>query len=81
MTEPIRMHDIVALLEEVPAEHFATREPLLLIRGEIGTVVMDFKEPVYEVEFADKDGRTYAMVTLRPDQILVLRERELSAAA
>jgi hypothetical protein len=34
------MHDLVALLEQVPANDFNTSRPLLLHRGQIGTVVM-----------------------------------------
>ncbi|PYC65511.1 DUF4926 domain-containing protein [Micromonospora arborensis] len=40
--------------------------------GAVGTVVHIFSSPstAYEVEFADADGRTVAMVTLRADQVI-----------
>ena len=49
MSEQLAMHDLVALLEDAPAEHFGTGRPLLLRRGQIGTVVMAYKEAVFEV--------------------------------
>ncbi|MCL4254735.1 MAG: DUF4926 domain-containing protein, partial [Anaerolineae bacterium] len=45
-----------------------------LKRGHIGTVVEQWANDVYEVEFADKNGVTHAMVALRTDQLLVLHE-------
>ena len=36
------MHDLVALLEDVAARHFTTGSPLMLRRGQIGTVVMTY---------------------------------------
>jgi hypothetical protein len=55
----------VALLEDMP-EHSLTR-------GQVGTVVEDLAPGVYEVEFSDNDGRTYAMLALRADQLMELR--------
>ena len=36
----IRMHDIVALLEDVRVTHFEADRPLTLRRGAVGTVVI-----------------------------------------
>jgi hypothetical protein len=36
----IQLHDVVALMEDVPATHFLTHKPLRLRRGQIGTVMM-----------------------------------------
>ncbi len=44
-----------------------------LTRGQVGTVVEDLAPGVYEVEFSDNDGRTYAMLALRADQLMELR--------
>jgi hypothetical protein len=62
--EEIKLLDVVALLEEVPSEK--------LRRGEVGTVVELLAPDVYEVEFSDDEGRTYAMLPLRRDQIMLL---------
>ena len=70
----IRMHDVVALLEEVPATHFETGQPLTLVRGEVGTVVMTFDGSVVLVEFSADDGCAYAMESIDPGKLLILRQ-------
>jgi len=65
MPEPIKLLDIVALTEDLPERD--------LRRGQVGTVVEELAPDVFEVEFNDNQGRTYAMLALRSDQLLVLR--------
>ncbi|MFM2124956.1 MAG: hypothetical protein RL328_1407 [Acidobacteriota bacterium] len=55
----------VALLEDQP-EHG-------LVRGQVGTIVERLAAGVYEVEFSDGQGRAYAMLALRGEQLLELR--------
>jgi hypothetical protein len=55
---------VVALLEDRPAEG--------LRRGQVGTIVETLEPGVYEVEFSDDLGRTYALLPLRSDQVLKL---------
>jgi hypothetical protein len=55
---------VVALLEDRPAEG--------LRRGQVGTVVESLASGLYEVEFSDDLGRTYALLPLRSDQVLKL---------
>ena len=43
-------------------------------RGQIGTVVMSYKDGACEIEFADRDGRAFAILSLRPDQLMVLHD-------
>ncbi len=43
-----------------------------LVRGQVGTVVEQLGPDVYEVEFSDDDGRTYAQLPLRAEQLMVL---------
>ena len=64
MTNDIPLLSVVALTAPV-AEHG-------LRRGEVGTVVEVWAPGVYEVEFSDNQGRTYAMAALRDDQLMVL---------
>ena len=66
------MHAIAALLEDTRTTHFESGEPVLLRRGGIGTVVMLYDGGACEVEFADRSGRTYALLPLSADQLLVL---------
>ena len=51
-----------------------------LARGQVGTVVETLAPDVYEVEFCDNDGRTYALLALRGDQLLVLHYHPVAAA-
>ncbi|HEY7338363.1 MAG TPA: DUF4926 domain-containing protein [Bryobacteraceae bacterium] len=53
-----------------------------LTQGQIGTVVEYLQrdgERALLVEFSDEDGQTYAMVDVRPDQVIVLH-RNIEAA-
>jgi hypothetical protein len=64
MNAQIRLLDVVALTEDIPDRG--------LRRGQVGTVVESLGPGVFEVEFADNDGRTYAMLPLKSSQLLVL---------
>ena len=77
----IKMHDVVSLLQDVPAKHFESGRALLLRRGQVGTVVMNYPDGAYEVEFADRDGRAFAILSLRGDQLMVLHDAPDFAAA
>ncbi|MDQ3805182.1 MAG: DUF4926 domain-containing protein [Acidobacteriota bacterium] len=73
----MKLLDVVALLEDVPAEG--------LRRGEVGTVVEVFSEQsdlpkAYLVEFSGDDGVAYAFAALRPDQLMRLYFRRDEAA-
>lgn len=81
MNTDIRIHDVVALLDDVPARHFATDDRLILRRGQIGTVVMTYDGSAYEVEFADPEGRAYAMLPIPAAQLMRLRDMPELAAA
>ena len=81
MREVIHMHDVVALLEDTPAQHFETGRPMLLRRGQIGTVVMTYDGSAVDVEFAGPDGRTYALLPVKTDKLMLLRDTPEYAAA
>jgi hypothetical protein len=55
---------VVAVLENLPREG--------LVCGQVGTVVENWAPDVYEVEFCDNQGRMYAMVGLKADQLVPL---------
>lgn len=67
MTDPIRLLDVVALTVDLPESG--------LRRGQVGTVVEQLAPDAFEVEFSDDEGRAYAMLALRADQLLVLKYR------
>ena len=81
MNDDIQLHNIVALLEDLPVKHFETGQPLLLRRGQIGTVVMTYDGLTFEVEFAGPDGRSYALLPIVASKLMVLRDTPEDAAA
>jgi len=80
MNAEIQMHDTVALLEDVSARHFLTGQPLLLRRGQVGTVVMTYDGSAYEIEFSGRDGRAYAILSVNVEKLIALRESPETAA-
>lgn len=70
--DEIKLLDVVALIENLESEG--------LRRGEVGTVVEEWKDGVFEVEFSDNSGKTYAFAALRPDQLMKLHFRKDEAA-
>jgi hypothetical protein len=81
MNAEIHMHDTVALLEDLPAKHFLTGQALLLLRGQVGTVVMTYDGSAFEVEFSGRDGRAYALLPVKADKLMPLRETPETAVA
>ena len=69
VTTDIEMLSVVALLEDLPEEG--------LVRGQVGTVVESWAPGVYEVEFCDGDGKTYAMVALKAEQLMRLHHEPI----
>jgi Domain of unknown function (DUF4926) len=63
---------VVALLEDMPSRG--------LVRGQVGTVVEKLAPGVFEVEFSDNNGRTYATVAAPAEKLLVLRHEAIEAA-
>lgn len=62
--EALKLLDVVALLQAIPAEK--------LVKGQVGTVVEELEEGVYEVEFTDKQGRTIASIPLPAKNLMLL---------
>jgi len=69
----IEMLSVVAMLEDLPEEG--------LVRGQVGTVVESWAPGVYEVEFCDDTGKTYAMVALKAEQFMLLHHEPVHQAA
>jgi hypothetical protein len=69
----IEMLSVVAMLEDLPAEG--------LLRGQVGTVVDSWAPGVYEVEFCDDNGKAYAMVALKAEQLMQLHHKPVHQAA
>ena len=60
----IQLLDVVALTEDLAEQGVR--------RGQVGTVVEELAPDVFEVEFSDDNGRTYALLALPADQLMVL---------
>ena len=62
----IKLLDVVALTVDLPKHG--------LLRGQVGTVVeiLDETENVFEVEFSDNRGVTYATLPFPANQLMVL---------
>jgi hypothetical protein len=56
MGTPIRLLDEVALTKDLPQAG--------LVCGHVGTVVEELEPGVFDVEFCDNDGRTYAIAAI-----------------
>jgi hypothetical protein len=63
MSEPALL-STVALLEDLPEKS--------LQRGQVGTVVEILAPGVYEVEFSDDSGQTYASTSVKSSGLLLL---------
>jgi hypothetical protein len=64
---------VVALLEDLPEEG--------LVRGQVGTVVESWAPGVYEIEFCDDNGKVFAMVALKAEQLMRLHHEPVNQAA
>jgi hypothetical protein len=67
------MLSVVAVLEDIPEKG--------LLRGQVGTVVESLAPGVYEVEFSDDSGQTYASLALGSGQLMRLHHAPSHCAA
>ena len=72
MADRLKLLDVVALLTDLPERG--------LVRGQVGTIVEELADSVYEVEFTDDEGRTYASLALREAQLMRLYHHPTAAA-
>ena len=69
----IDLLSVVALVEDMLEKG--------LVRGQVGTVVENLEPGVYEVEFIDDSGQTYASLALHANQLLRLHHEPAYQAA
>ena len=63
--EKLKLFDVIALTADLEEEN--------LFQGQVGTIVEVYKDgEAFEVEFVDRQGRTYGLMTLRPEQLMLL---------
>ena len=70
--DEIKVLDVVALTEDAPEQG--------LRRGEVGTVVDQWKDGVFEVEFSGDTGEAYAFAALPAEKLMKLYFRKDEAA-
>jgi hypothetical protein len=63
----IKLLDAVVLVDDLPERK--------LKRSEVGTVVEILAPDVFEVEFSDDEGQTYAELALRGEQLIALHNQ------
>ncbi|MGC2238322.1 MAG: DUF4926 domain-containing protein [Pyrinomonadaceae bacterium] len=68
------LFDVVALTTDLPEEN--------LWSGQVGTIVEVYNNgEAFEVEFVDKEGHTYGLLTLRAEQLMILHYEPVKIAA
>ena len=67
----IKLLDVVALLRDNTEK--------ALVAGQVGTVVELLEEGVFEVEFSDDQGRTYAIAALKEAELILLHYSPVAA--
>ena len=73
MNHTIHLLDVVALTEDLPARN--------LSRGQVGTVVELLDDGVFEVEFSDNQGQTYALLAVPESKLMVLYHQPVQVAS
>ncbi|KXW58500.1 DUF4926 domain-containing protein [Ferrovum myxofaciens] len=68
----MKLLDVVATLEDVPAAHLA--------KGQVGTIVDELSDEVVLVEFADLNGVAYAVEPISVGKLIELRHAPAMAA-
>ncbi len=69
----MQLLDVVALTQDLLA--------LNLRKGQVGTIVEIYEPNVFEVEFVDLKGKTYAVETLNASQLMALYHQRLPQSA
>lgn len=71
MSHEIKLLDVVALVRDLPNQK--------LVRGQMGTIVEILGTDIFEVEFSDNRGQTYALLPLHIEDLLVLHNEPVVA--
>jgi hypothetical protein len=65
----MKLLDVVALTVDIPS--------INLFKGQVGTIVEVYEADVFEVEFVDSQGKTYALETIDASQLMKLYYQSL----
>ncbi len=72
MNLPINLLDVITLTLDLPE--------FSLYKGQVGTIVELYAPDVFEVEFVDLQGKTYAVETINASQVLKLHHQSMLEA-
>lgn len=62
--EKLELFDTVAILKDVPE--------MKVVLGQVGTVVEQLDNDIFEVEFSDKNGETISEFAIKSDELMLL---------
>ena len=62
--EKLKLYDTVAILKDLPEKK--------VVFGQVGTIIEELAEGVFEVEFADKLGETIAEIAVQSENLMLL---------
>jgi hypothetical protein len=65
-------YDVVALVTDMPEYS--------LVKGQVGTVVMELAPEQVEVEFVDEKGKTYGLASISTKHLMRLHYHRVQAA-
>jgi Domain of unknown function (DUF4926) len=69
----LQLHNMVALTENIQVKQFMSDRSILLRCGQVGTVVEEYDNgKAFEVEFSRSNGQTFAMVSVKAEQLMPL---------
>ena len=69
-----KLFDVVALTTDLPEENLAS--------GQVGSIVEIYNDgEAFEVEFVNVKGETYGLLTLYPEQLMLLHYEPVKIAA
>jgi Domain of unknown function (DUF4926) len=66
---PMNLLDVIALTLDLPE--------FSLYKGQVGTIVELYAPDVFEVEFVDLQGKTYAVETINASHVLKLHHQSM----
>ena len=62
--EKLKLFDVVAILKANPDK--------MVVYGQVGTIVEELQDGVFEVEFADKSGQTISEFAVKAEDLMLL---------
>lgn len=62
--EKLKLFDVVAFLKDYPEK--------MVVFGQVGTIVEELQDGVFEVEFANRSGETISEFAVKADDLMLL---------